>query len=52
VQWRENLTVKELLLEAGGLNDLGDSSTIEISRRKKKSESNTLNYFEISNKKK
>ena len=46
VQWRENLTVKELLLEAGGINDLGDSSTIEISRRKKKSESNTLNYSE------
>lgn len=46
VQWRENLTVKELLLEAGGINDLGDSSTIEISRRKKKSESNTLDYFE------
>lgn len=46
VQWRENLTIKELLLEAGGINDLGDSSTIEISRRKKKSESNTLNYLE------
>ncbi|MCX6294349.1 MAG: SLBB domain-containing protein [Sphingobacteriales bacterium] len=46
VQWRENLTVKELLLEAGGINDLGDSSTIEISRRKKKSGSNTLDYFE------
>lgn len=46
VQWRENLTIKELLLEAGGINDLGDSSTIEISRRKKKSESNTLDYFE------
>jgi protein involved in polysaccharide export with SLBB domain len=46
VQWREKLTIKELLLEAGGINDLGDSSTIEISRRKKKSESNTLDYFE------
>ena len=46
IQWRENLTIKELLLEAGGINDLGDSSTIEISRRKKKSESNTLDYFE------
>ncbi len=46
VQWRENLTIKELLLEAGGINDLGDSSTIEISRRKKKSESNTLDYLE------
>jgi len=46
VQWRENLTIKELLLEAGGINDLGDSSSIEISRRKKKSESNTLDYFE------
>jgi protein involved in polysaccharide export with SLBB domain len=46
VQWREKLTINELLLEAGGINDLGDSSTIEISRRKKKSESNTLDYFE------
>jgi len=46
VQWRENLTIKELLLEAGGINDLGDSSSIEISRRKKKSESNTSDYFE------
>jgi protein involved in polysaccharide export with SLBB domain len=46
VQWRDKLTIKELLLEAGGINDLGDSSTIEISRRKKKSESNTLNYLE------
>ena len=46
VQWRENLTIKELLLEAGGINDLGDSSSIEISRRKKKSESNTLDYYE------
>jgi len=46
IQWKENLTIKELLLEAGGINDLGDSSTIEISRRKKKSESNTLDYYE------
>jgi protein involved in polysaccharide export with SLBB domain len=46
VQWREKLTINELLLEAGGINDLGDSTTIEISRRKKKSESNTLDYFE------
>jgi len=46
VQWREKLTIKELLLEAGGINDLGDSSSIEISRRKKKSDSNTLDYFE------
>ena len=46
IQWRENLTIKELLLETGGINDLGDSSSIEISRRKKKSESNTLDYYE------
>jgi protein involved in polysaccharide export with SLBB domain len=31
VQWREKLTINELLLEAGGINDLGDSTTIEIS---------------------
>ena len=45
-QWRDNITIKELLLEAGGINEFGDSTTIEISRRKKKAESNTLNFDE------
>jgi protein involved in polysaccharide export with SLBB domain len=46
IQWRSMMTVKELLLEAGGINDFGDSTTIEISRRKKKAESETDGYPE------
>src|SRR5665647_2180158 len=33
VQWRENLSLRDLLLSSGGLTELGDSSNIEISRR-------------------
>lgn len=35
VQWRENLSLRDLLLSVGGLTESGDSSTIEISRRLK-----------------
>jgi len=35
ISWRSKMTIKELLLEVGGINDFGDSTTIEISRRKK-----------------
>lgn len=33
VQWRENLTLNDLLLSVGGLTESGDSTNIEISRR-------------------
>jgi protein involved in polysaccharide export with SLBB domain len=33
VPWRENFTLHDLLLAVGGLNESGDSSNIEISRR-------------------
>lgn len=33
VQWRENLTLHDLLLSVGGLMESGDSTNIEISRR-------------------
>lgn len=33
VQWRENLTLNDLLLAVGGLTESGDSTNIEISRR-------------------
>lgn len=33
VQWRENLSLRDLLLSVGGLTESGDSSNIEISRR-------------------
>lgn len=46
VKWRENLTIKEILPEAGGINQFGDSTTIEISRRKKSADFTTKNHFE------
>jgi protein involved in polysaccharide export with SLBB domain len=33
IPWRENLSLKDLLLAAGGISDFGDSSNLEISRR-------------------
>ena len=33
IPWRENFTLHDLLLAVGGLNESGDSSNIEISRR-------------------
>ena len=33
IQWRENFTLRDLLLSAGGLTQSGDSSNIEILRR-------------------
>lgn len=33
VEWRENLTLNDLLLSVGGLTESGDSNNIEISRR-------------------
>ncbi len=47
--WRENLTLQDVLLNAGGVNDFGDSSTIEISRRIKNADVTSLNYTETQN---
>ncbi len=33
ITWRENLSLRDLLLAAGGISEFGDSSNIEISRR-------------------
>ena len=33
VPWRENMSLRDLLLAAGGVSEFGDSSTIEITRR-------------------
>ncbi|HET7115351.1 MAG TPA: SLBB domain-containing protein, partial [Hanamia sp.] len=33
ILWRENMSLRDLLLTAGGISEFGDSSTIEISRR-------------------
>ncbi|HEY5368653.1 MAG TPA: SLBB domain-containing protein [Hanamia sp.] len=33
IQWRENLSLRDLLLSVGGIAEFGDSSNIEITRR-------------------
>jgi protein involved in polysaccharide export with SLBB domain len=33
VEWRENITLHDVLLSVGGLSEFGDSTNIEISRR-------------------
>ncbi|HSN10324.1 MAG TPA: SLBB domain-containing protein, partial [Hanamia sp.] len=33
IPWRENFSLRDLLLSAGGISDFGDSSNIEIARR-------------------
>ncbi|UEG50576.1 SLBB domain-containing protein [Ferruginibacter lapsinanis] len=43
-RWRENLSVKDLLLSIGGLTDFGDSSKIEISRRLKNADVSKVNH--------
>lgn len=46
IPWRENLSLRDLLLSAGGISDSGDSSTIEISRRIKNVNVDKSNYNE------
>ncbi len=46
VQWRESLTLRDLLLSVGGLTESGDSSTIEISRRIKNANVAQINHSE------
>jgi protein involved in polysaccharide export with SLBB domain len=43
--WRKNISLKELLLESGGINASGDSSSIEVIRKfsREESEGNTGN---------
>lgn len=33
IVWRENLSLRDVILNAGGINNFGDSTNIEISRR-------------------
>ncbi len=49
ITWRENLTLQDVLLSSGGINDFGDSSTIEISRRIKNANYISLNHQETEN---
>lgn len=46
VYWRENLSLKDVLLSVGGISETGDSATIEISRRIKKADIDQLNHPE------
>ncbi|MDQ2862059.1 MAG: SLBB domain-containing protein [Bacteroidota bacterium] len=46
VQWRENLSLRDLLLSAGGISEFGDSSTIEISRRIRNANVDITNHNE------
>lgn len=46
VQWRENMSLMDVLLAAGGIAGNGDSSTIEISRRLRNTQVNQVNHRE------
>ena len=46
VQWRENFTLRDLLLSVGGLTESGDSTNIEISRRIRNVNVDRTNYNE------
>jgi protein involved in polysaccharide export with SLBB domain len=46
VEWREKLTLRDLLLSVGGLTDVGDSTNIEISRRIRNANINKANHNE------
>ena len=46
VQWRENISLQDVLLAAGGVDETGDSTSIEISRRIKDADVSSINYKE------
>ncbi|MDQ2719000.1 MAG: SLBB domain-containing protein [Bacteroidota bacterium] len=46
VQWRQNLSLRDLLLSSGGISEFGDSSNIEVSRRIRNANVNTANHNE------
>ena len=46
IHWRQNLTLRDLLISAGGISEFGDSSTIEISRRIRNADVDKANHSE------
>ncbi|HEY5464540.1 MAG TPA: SLBB domain-containing protein [Hanamia sp.] len=46
ILWRENMSLRDLLLTAGGISEFGDSSTIEISRRIRNANVDIANHNE------
>ncbi len=47
-KWRENLTLRDILLSTGGITDFGDSATIEISRRIRNADVTKSNHLQTS----
>ena len=46
MQWRQNMSLQDLMLEAGGVKETGDSAIVEISRRLQTADVGTTNYAE------
>jgi len=46
IQWRENLSLRDLLLSVGGISEFGDSSNIEITRRIRNANVDIANHNE------
>ncbi len=46
IVWRENLSLRDVILNARGINNFGDSTNIEISRRILRVNTNQLNHDE------
>ena len=46
IKWRENMSLKDVILATGGITEYGDSANIEISRRTKSTNTNALNRIE------
>jgi protein involved in polysaccharide export with SLBB domain len=46
IPWRENFSLRDLLLSVGGISESGDSSNIEISRRIKNAKIDIANHNE------
>jgi protein involved in polysaccharide export with SLBB domain len=46
IRWRENMSLRDLLLTVGGISEFGDSSTIELSRRLRNANVDKTNHNE------
>jgi protein involved in polysaccharide export with SLBB domain len=46
IPWRENVSLRDVLLSAGGITESGDPSTIEISRRIKNANVDRVDHYE------
>lgn len=46
IRWRENMSLRDLLLTVGGISEFGDSSTVELSRRLRNANVDKTNHNE------